>query len=164
LKQGLLSGTINVFQKTNLFYVIVPFDYPSDHFNDIVVAKKTEDETNAYINGKFGTDFSFEYDLYGGKMTIKGKGKMMNFNQTNQPWYSFRNDILEIEIEEGITSIGTFAIYKMNKLQLLTIPRELKNIISNAVMNCPNLEYIIVRKENTIMKKHKNSQTIVQNR
>jgi hypothetical protein len=58
-----------------------------------------------------------------------------------QPWKSYRETIKEIYIE-GITKIGSYAIYNMANLKTLILPSSINTISDNGIGNCETLEYV----------------------
>ena len=54
-------------------------------------------------------------------MIIGGSGTMTNYEQNTQPWNSYRNSIKEIVVEEGITSVGSYAFYDMSNLKMIVL-------------------------------------------
>ena len=50
------------------------------------------------------------WDLTNGILTISGTGKMTDYtNYSSVPWYSSRESIITIIINDGVTSIGSYA-------------------------------------------------------
>ena len=73
---------------------------------------------------------------------ISGVGEMKNFTLKTLPWY-FPEEIQNIEIENGVSTIGTFAFYGFHQLKGVIVPQSLKMIGSSAFSNCISLESII---------------------
>lgn len=70
-----------------------------------------------------GTNASFS--LNNGVLTISGTGPMYDYGYSDAPWFDM--EVTELVIEEGITSIGTYAFYAA-ELQSITLPSTLKRI------------------------------------
>lgn len=77
-----------------------------------------------------------------GTLTIHGSGPMYDFSKA--PWYSNRNLILQVEIADGVTSIGEKAFYQCEKLNSITIPETVTSIGNQAFYYCSNLTEIII--------------------
>lgn len=93
------------------------------------------------------------WKLVDGIMTISGSGAMDDYiiiqdldtgevTGQNPPWESFRREIQEVVIEEGITSIGYAAFANCYQLQKVTIASSVKKIRSDAFANCIGLSDI----------------------
>lgn len=62
-----------------------------------------------------------------GELVISGTGDMANYNY-DSPWYDYRSDILSVVINEGVTSIGSYAFYDCNSFTKITIPASVTDI------------------------------------
>ena len=82
-----------------------------------------------------------------GILTISGEGTMKNYSSGGAPWYVYRNDILQVVIEDGVTSIGKYAFYSdiysynssYNSLTSVEIPDSVTRIGANAFAHCTEL-------------------------
>ncbi|MBR5983374.1 MAG: leucine-rich repeat domain-containing protein, partial [Bacteroidales bacterium] len=73
-------------------------------------------------------------------LTISGSGAMANYGFDDQPWYSNKEKIHTVIIEDGVTSIGNSAFYGCSGLTCdLTIPENCISIGSNAFRGCSGL-------------------------
>ncbi len=79
-----------------------------------------------------------------GKLTIGGSGSMPDYSRTNQPWYSLRSEITDVEIQDGVTSIGNCAFYDCSNLTGITIPNGVTSIGSGAFYLCTGLTEITI--------------------
>ena len=85
--------------------------------------------------------------LNNGKMTFSGTGDMYNYTavnsggvwQSNSPWNSHRNEILSVEIKDGITSVGEQSIRAFQNMTKLTIGNTVKKIGQGACYRCESL-------------------------
>ena len=82
--------------------------------------------------------------LVDGTLTISGTGAMDNYNYHSMPWYSKRDQIHTVVIEEGVTSIGNHAFYSCENVESITIPEGVTNIGDYALESCSSLAYIIL--------------------
>ena len=78
-----------------------------------------------------------------GVLTIRGKGNMPDYyyddeiNWNQPPWYDHRNSFTALIIEEGITSIGSYAFIFCNEFTgSLNLPESLTSIGSYAFYRC----------------------------
>lgn len=49
------------------------------------------------------------WDLTNGVLTISGTGSMANYNLGSAPWFSWHSNIKTVDIQNGVTSIGSYA-------------------------------------------------------
>ena len=76
-------------------------------------------------------------------LTINGTGEMKDYS-SQTPWYAFASKITAIIIEDGVTSIGSYAFFRSTKVNNVTIPGSVKTIGDHAFDNCVNLESLII--------------------
>lgn len=78
-----------------------------------------------------------------GKMTIAGTGPMSNcVNLWEAPWADYRDEILTVEIMDGVTTIGKSAFYYCDKITSVTIPTSVTRIEDAAFHICDALTSI----------------------
>ncbi|MCR5472477.1 MAG: leucine-rich repeat domain-containing protein [Prevotella sp.] len=109
------------------------------------------------------------WDLTDGTLTISGTGAMYNYDDSDNkaPWYSNKDDIDEIVIENGVTSIGDYAfngctdfwIFNCSStvtsigsyafkgcndtgFSFIVIPASVKSVGANAFNGCTYLRYV----------------------
>lgn len=64
-----------------------------------------------------------------GVMTVSGSGAMKNYpDMTAMPWYAYRDQIVAVYIEDGVTSIGNCAFYGMPALRSVVMADTVTNI------------------------------------
>ena len=90
------------------------------------------------------------WNLSGGTLTISGTGAMTNYAYapTAIPWYSYCTSITNVEITEGVTTIGSFAFYSCS-MTSITIPNSVTTIANNAFAYCRSLTSIDVENGNS---------------
>ena len=96
--------------------------------------------------GTCGKNLTWELDDQG-TLTISGTGNMYLYsNRSNKmaPWYAHRKDIYAVVIEDGVTSIGTFAFYLCERMTAVTIPDSVTTIGENAFYLCRKLPTVTV--------------------
>ena len=82
------------------------------------------------------------YELIGGTLHINGTGDMYDWDSYfDVPWYFERNYIDDIEISDGVTSIGDFAFYGCTYLGSITVPNSVTSIGDYAFSKCEYLSY-----------------------
>ena len=94
---------------------------------------------NKYV-GTCGTNVNWELDQEG-ILTIYGIGAMSEFYTVSsyQPWYSRREEVKKVVIENGITVIGRNAFNGCSNLAEIEIPDSVRQINYRAFYNCTGL-------------------------
>lgn len=78
-------------------------------------------------------------------LTIRGSGAMKNFPfGSDQPWYSFKQQITSVVIHPGVTSIGECAFSWFPKLTHVEIADSVISIGGNAFKSCSSLTDITI--------------------
>ncbi len=72
-------------------------------------------------------------------LTIEGTGPMYKWNNIPTPWETYKADITDVVLPEGLTTIGDMAFYGMGKIDELTIPDTVTDIQYFSVADCRNL-------------------------
>lgn len=98
---------------------------------------------------KPGTSTTMSWSLNeNGKLTIEGKGEMDQKGEWNKaedvPWNAVRSEIKEVEIAEGITSVGSYAFYDCKNLTDVVIPSGVTSIGSYAFFGCRSLASVAI--------------------
>ncbi len=95
-------------------------------------------KTSALTGGSCGEGLM--WTLNAGTLTISGKGDMKNYKDSDMaPWYEFREDIVRVNIENTVTSIGDFAFFGCKNLISIQIPDSVKSIGRYAFTSCERL-------------------------
>lgn len=80
-----------------------------------------------------------------GTLTISGTGVMQYYSTYNPaPWSSLRSSIKSIIVQEGVTSIGSYAFYYCDNLTSVTLPDSLTNIGSHVFYGCESLAEVTI--------------------
>ncbi|MBQ9045233.1 MAG: S-layer homology domain-containing protein [Oscillospiraceae bacterium] len=97
---------------------------------------------------------TISWTLENGVLTVSGSGEIPHYGTTvvwgtekvvikdDPPWESYKNDVLEIRVESGITRIGTCAFSNMGNLQKASIAGTVKTIWRDAFCNAWKLSEI----------------------
>ena len=95
----------------------------------------------AYPSGACGDDARWEYRdqcLY-----ISGTGEMEDYTSANDvPWGIYKDNIAQIEIEDGITSVGSYAFSDCTKIEDIVLPVSVHTVGAYAFHNCNSLKSI----------------------
>ena len=83
-----------------------------------------------------------------GVLTISGTGAMNNFRYKSDisdcPWHGVRYALKKIIVEEGVTSIGSYAFSFDLSVTDVTLPNSLKTIGRNAFWGCYGLTSVVI--------------------
>ena len=108
----------------------------------------------ATYSGTCGDNLTWTYNSSNGYLTISGTGEMYNYKSNNRPWESYEDNIKVIVIEDGVTSIGTYAFYHCGKLVTATLPDSVTSIGEYAFRECKKLKNINIPDGVEIIKAH----------
>jgi len=94
------------------------------------------------LSGTCGGNTNWSLDC-NGLLTISGTGAMRNFSSLQStPWYNKRSSIKRIVIEDGVTSIGSYAFADCDILNTVVIGKDVETIGNNAFNGCDGLSQI----------------------
>jgi len=92
-----------------------------------------------------GTTGNVEWSYNDNTLVISGEGKMGDYNDgTKAPWKKYREEIEEIVVEEGVTSIGKYAFFYCKSLTSVTIPNSVTSIGYMAFDSCESLTSVTI--------------------
>ena len=89
-----------------------------------MIEETGEDTYNAPFSGECGKIPGTVYWHLddAGKLVVSGKGEMLNWESAeNAPWYEHYTEIREVVVEEGVTSVGSYAFFSCDGLKTITI-------------------------------------------
>ena len=75
-------------------------------------------------------------------LTISGTGEMDNLSSTAQPWSDYKNDIVSVVIEDGVTTVGSYAFYQYSGITGADMPESVASIGTSAFEYCRNLSSV----------------------
>lgn len=71
-----------------------------------------------------------------GTLTIRGQGATADYQFGESPWYSYRSQILQVEVEEGVTGLGNTLFYECRNIEKVTLPNSVTVIGINTFVYC----------------------------
>ena len=97
-------------------------------------------------SGSCGNNVKWKYVTATKTLTIYGTGAMTNYSSSSSaPWYSLRNIIQKVVVEDGVTTIGNYAFYNnYTKITKLTIANSITSIGSDAFRSCSGLTSLVI--------------------
>ena len=94
------------------------------------------------VSGTCGANLTWVLDD-SGTLTISGTGAMTNFNSTYfGPWSNYSDQITQVVIGAGVTSIGNYAFRHCSKMTGITIPDTVTSMGKYAFSGCGELTSI----------------------
>lgn len=105
-------------------------------------------------SGSCGDNLTWTYVESNHTLTISGTGEMNDYFYllTHSPWFSYRQDISTIIINDGVTSIGNSAFSSCINLTQLTIPNSVTSIHACALRYCTSLTTVSFPEGITVIK------------
>jgi len=83
------------------------------------------------------SDTKWYFEAGSGTLTIGGEGDMPDFyNKTEMPWHKHKAGIKKLIVEDGVTSIGSWAFFEFENLKSVTIPDSVEQINDRAFVKC----------------------------
>lgn len=78
------------------------------------------------------------------KLVISGNGIMPEYGTGSAPWYEYLDQIVEIEITEGVTTVGRCAFYGLKMVTKVTLCEGIEKIGDYAFNGCKALTEIVI--------------------
>ena len=90
------------------------------------------------LTGKVGDNAT--YTISDNTLTIRGTGPIYDYeNEYRTPWYTIRNSITKVVVEEGITRLGNYLFGRMQSLSSASLPTTLTEIGDSTFWGCRSL-------------------------
>lgn len=110
--------------------------------NSFKIKSSAAEETT--LSGTCGENVTYSLNENTGVLTISGTGKMADYSDdSHSPFYKNKK-IKEVIIEDGVTSIGSFAFYGCSSLTSITIPKGVTSIGNYVFYGCSSLTSIAI--------------------
>ena len=96
-------------------------------------------------SGTCGANLSWSFDAGTGLLAITGSGPMMDIERVDgAPWYEYREQITQISLPQGLTTISDYAFYDVSKITELDLPEGLIEIGYSAITSRPELKNVVL--------------------
>ncbi len=90
------------------------------------------------------TNLQWSVDTVQRVLTITGNGRMYDYDMdTKAPWYPWRNKIYVLSIGDGVTHIGSYAMYYLEQMDSIRWGNAVITIRENAFNHCTKLRNAI---------------------
>ena len=96
------------------------------------------------ISEAAGDNLNWSFDEATGVLSVNGTGPMYDFITVRPPWYEYKDEICEVRIDEGVTTVGAGAFQKCLNLFALRLPDSLAAIGAKACYGCTELCAVVV--------------------
>ena len=135
MKRKIILGMTLFLMLLMLFALSVSAKTPLTSFD---ASKTSNDNVTVNIYKENG------YGVY--SITITGTGEMKGWaNDFNVPWrYYYSSGAKSVTIEEGVTSIGAYALSGCSSITSIELPDSLNSIGDNAFSGCAKLTSIVI--------------------
>jgi len=127
------SKIINIMKKGIVLYCLFALFFVACNEN---APEGGEGGTTPLQPGEITWDFKPVYN----RLIISGDGAMANYaTPADAPWYKYAENVTEVIIEEGVTSVGKHAFKEYIQISKVTLPSTLKEIEQSAFEGCTSL-------------------------
>lgn len=97
----------------------------------------------AATSGSCGTDVNWSYDEASKTLTLSGSGAMTDYEDViSIPWKTYCKEIKNIEIGDGITSIGNYSLSWCEQVESIFVPSSVTRIGIDAFGWCSSLKNV----------------------
>ena len=91
-------------------------------------------------SGSFANGLTWSYSA-DGILTISGSGPMPDFNEPgDQPWFDYQQMITGIRVLDGVTAVGAYAFYGLERAKTAELADSITKIGMNGFAFCTGLE------------------------
>lgn len=140
-----ISDSLNgrLYDKAGIYVDTFYVDCSSIEINKVVVADTAEIviEDSCSYSGVCGASVRWRLSC-DGVMTVSGIGEMSDYGYAKAPWNEVKDQIRQVEITAGVTTIGTNAFCECRNIVSVSLPKSLKTIKLKSFYDCRSLENI----------------------
>ena len=130
----MLAHCSSYWKQAQGYYVVDVDEYEIDEINE--------------ISGTCGDNLTWTFSQETKTLKISGTGNMWDYSDSyftdiiSTPWGNYIHDIKNVELENGVTSIGICAFYGCSNMEKIDISNSVTSIGKYALMNCRALPQI----------------------
>lgn len=117
----------------------------------LCVAPAYAQETSGYCGRQSAynvdsTNLQWNFSAADSLLTITGTGRMKDYDMdTRAPWYDLREGIKRVVIDDGVTTIGTYAMCYNNSVDSVHFGSGLERIRESAFIECDKLRSVYLQ-------------------
>lgn len=104
----------------------------------LVLAEDVEEESTEPIIVQAEPGEDLTWDIASEVLTITGSGEIPSYTEGGAPWSGRADEITEIYISDGFTTVGDYAFAGLSRVGTITLPTSLSSL-GNYVFNNTNL-------------------------
>lgn len=97
-------------------------------------------------SGFCGLNVSWTFNKDSGELVLSGSGSTYDYDpiafSEYASWYSQRNLIKSIVIEEGVTQIGAYTFCELPNVESITFPNSMRTLLGSSFSDCPLIKNI----------------------
>ncbi|MBQ4563770.1 MAG: leucine-rich repeat protein [Lachnospiraceae bacterium] len=91
-----------------------------------------------------GEKVFWKYETKTGKMTVYGEGPMTDYEDaTEAPWHDLRNQMKELVVAKGVTTLGDYSFVGCSQLMKVSLPSTLESLGVYSLSKCALTEVVI---------------------
>ncbi|MDO4648630.1 MAG: leucine-rich repeat protein [Eubacteriales bacterium] len=104
-----------------------------------------------HYSGTCGENLQWEVNRENKRLSIWGSGEMTEYIEVSPPWAYLHENIQEIVISSGVTSITEMAFYNQYNVTKVSIPESVTTIGAQAFLGCTSLKEVSIPNENAVI-------------
>lgn len=110
-------------------------------YDEAAVEESAQLMSSVVASGTCGTNLTWTLDQ-AGLLTISGSGAMDGYFTTDAPWHSYKGQIRQLVIQNGVTQLGETAFGDCTNMVSATIPEGITKLPLQFFCNCASLTNI----------------------
>ena len=136
--------TVSYSDNTDIGTAVVRVVGTGNYSGTVTVTFEIETASRDDVSGTCGYRLTWLLTT-DGVLTISGSGTMYSYDSSESlPWTEYRDEITEVIIEDGVTSITDYAFHQCVNLVSITIPDSVTSIGEMAFNSCNSLEAVTI--------------------
>ena len=101
--------------------------------SEVAPEKESVDTVYNYEPERYETDtLTWDFDASAGRLSIHGEGPMRDYSGEMPEWEQYKEQILAVHLDDGITSVGAYAFYDYLHLKEVRLPDSVEVIDASA--------------------------------